>query len=713
MFTETLCPQRWLHRRGEIRMSDSENERKPDSEEGPSVMTPETLRESLGELAKNVDDLVDRLTMDMTDSPVDENRSKQPAVPPSAPDTQAAASKTPPSAPVQGEPPPAAAFSPDEPVEAPPRSSAAADEDMVAADSIDEDLEIMGLAEDVIDSMAGTEADSAEAAAPPAESAEPEAPAELPDPAKISVADQIDAELAKNADRMVDSDIESEVDEFLAQATPVEPQEIEDTATSPEEVASPVDPEASALEPHDADAVTEPLEALDLDVQNEIDAIDAGLDSLLVQDDVKTDAETEENETLKLADGPQAESVAPGIKLAAGRAPIGEPDKAPAVGQTSRLKKPSRADVLPWSTTSSPRHHGRGMSRTGRLVAAMLFLGAVCGGAWVLLSKEEPPTIDFQLGASGGADRNSGDATTRTAGSAIPFVPGGPGDGPAQGDSQLPAETTVALSETPPAPETPAEASQAAAPVPEKRAPSPPQAKAPKPTVAKTPPPPAKQPSNKIVTRSTPPPPPVKKATKPAKTAPKTTATTPASDTPKVADARPVAAPVTAPKPPPPEQPTAPVTTHSAPPTVDETPTGTRSAAPTGAVAPNVDRDPPAPTKQPEPTPPAPAPRNGAAAGPTGPAKPAADLSPPQLLTRQEPIYPPRARKRGEGGIVELKVLVNEQGRVVRVVVEQGLPGSELEARAIDAALRSTYRPATEAGQPVRAWVTERFVFEP
>ena len=38
---------------------------------------------------------------------------------------------------------------------------------------------------------------------------------------------------------------------------------------------------------------------------------------------------------------------------------------------------------------------------------------------------------------------------------------------------------------------------------------------------------------------------------------------------------------------------------------------------------------------------------------------------------------------------------------------------SELEARAIDAALRSTYEPATQAGEAVRAWVTERFLFEP
>jgi protein TonB len=102
-----------------------------------------------------------------------------------------------------------------------------------------------------------------------------------------------------------------------------------------------------------------------------------------------------------------------------------------------------------------------------------------------------------------------------------------------------------------------------------------------------------------------------------------------------------------------------------------------------------------------------------APSGTTGPAQPSPAVFPPQLVSRQEPIYPARARKRGEGGIVDLRVLVNEHGRVVRVVIKTGIPGSELEARAIDAALRSTYRPATEDGRPVRAWVMERFVFEP
>ena len=98
---------------------------------------------------------------------------------------------------------------------------------------------------------------------------------------------------------------------------------------------------------------------------------------------------------------------------------------------------------------------------------------------------------------------------------------------------------------------------------------------------------------------------------------------------------------------------------------------------------------------------------------PTPEPAPALTNSPPRLVSRREPVYPPRARKRGEGGIVELRVLVSEKGRVIRVVVEEGLPGTELEASAIDAALRSSYEPALESGRPARAWVTERFVFEP
>jgi protein TonB len=101
-----------------------------------------------------------------------------------------------------------------------------------------------------------------------------------------------------------------------------------------------------------------------------------------------------------------------------------------------------------------------------------------------------------------------------------------------------------------------------------------------------------------------------------------------------------------------------------------------------------------------------------AEAGTTGPPA-AGEIHPPELVSRQEAVYPEKSRKRGEGGVVVLKVLVSEKGRVARVVIEQGIRGSELEARAIDAALRSVYRPATQDGSEVRAWITERFVFEP
>jgi len=85
----------------------------------------------------------------------------------------------------------------------------------------------------------------------------------------------------------------------------------------------------------------------------------------------------------------------------------------------------------------------------------------------------------------------------------------------------------------------------------------------------------------------------------------------------------------------------------------------------------------------------------------------------PIPLNRIEPVYSARARTRGESGTVVLNILVNERGRVVRVVVDQGIPGSDLEAAAIDAVLRWNFRPGKEDGRPVRAWITERFVFEP
>jgi len=88
-------------------------------------------------------------------------------------------------------------------------------------------------------------------------------------------------------------------------------------------------------------------------------------------------------------------------------------------------------------------------------------------------------------------------------------------------------------------------------------------------------------------------------------------------------------------------------------------------------------------------------------------------FEPPEAETRIEPLYTPLARARGDRGTVVLSVLVDENGRVARALVDRGIAGSDLEAAAIDAVLRWTFRPATEAGHPIRAWVTVSFAFEP
>ena len=60
---------------------------------------------------------------------------------------------------------------------------------------------------------------------------------------------------------------------------------------------------------------------------------------------------------------------------------------------------------------------------------------------------------------------------------------------------------------------------------------------------------------------------------------------------------------------------------------------------------------------------------------------------------------------------IRLKVLVNEVGKVVRVVADEGQGSPDIEAAAINAVLRWTYRPGQEYGRPIKAWVTESFTF--
>lgn len=108
---------------------------------------------------------------------------------------------------------------------------------------------------------------------------------------------------------------------------------------------------------------------------------------------------------------------------------------------------------------------------------------------------------------------------------------------------------------------------------------------------------------------------------------------------------------------------------------------------------------PPAP-----PTPPAPP------APPRGPMQLPEDGSPPEPLdSNVPPEYPVEARAQGVEAVVIVTVVVNEQGRVTRVVIRRGHP---LFDEAVRRALMSwRYTPARVAGEAVEVYWNVRVPF--
>ena len=132
------------------------------------------------------------------------------------------------------------------------------------------------------------------------------------------------------------------------------------------------------------------------------------------------------------------------------------------------------------------------------------------------------------------------------------------------------------------------------------------------------------------------------------------------------------------------------------------------ASAPTAA-EPKTEKPPAEPPQQPalSPAPPTPSPAPAVAKTEPGP------LVAPTLVKRVEPSYSPKALKGVADPRVVLRVLVDDQGRITRVVVDKGIPGSELEAAAVSAVLRWKFDPARRDGAPVEAWTNAEFKFAP
>jgi TonB family protein len=85
---------------------------------------------------------------------------------------------------------------------------------------------------------------------------------------------------------------------------------------------------------------------------------------------------------------------------------------------------------------------------------------------------------------------------------------------------------------------------------------------------------------------------------------------------------------------------------------------------------------------------------------------------PPHLLNRPDPQYPDRARRRQVASDVLMLVLVDENGRVIRAIVQRtDDPGLGFNEAARQAALRATFNPASRDGLPGKMWTELPFSF--
>jgi len=83
----------------------------------------------------------------------------------------------------------------------------------------------------------------------------------------------------------------------------------------------------------------------------------------------------------------------------------------------------------------------------------------------------------------------------------------------------------------------------------------------------------------------------------------------------------------------------------------------------------------------------------------------------PKIVEYVAPKYPPLALEAGIEGTVNVKVVIGPDGKVLAVSVLSSDVTSAMEKSALEAARRSTFRPARQRHVPVKAWVAIPYRF--
>jgi TonB family protein len=85
----------------------------------------------------------------------------------------------------------------------------------------------------------------------------------------------------------------------------------------------------------------------------------------------------------------------------------------------------------------------------------------------------------------------------------------------------------------------------------------------------------------------------------------------------------------------------------------------------------------------------------------------------PQIVDNINPIYPPMAQRAGLEAIVWINVLIDRDGKVRDVkIVKSSDTNAGFEEAAVEAAYKTTWKPAISNGQAVAVWTTYRIIFE-
>ncbi|MFL6264265.1 MAG: TonB family protein [Thermoanaerobaculia bacterium] len=93
--------------------------------------------------------------------------------------------------------------------------------------------------------------------------------------------------------------------------------------------------------------------------------------------------------------------------------------------------------------------------------------------------------------------------------------------------------------------------------------------------------------------------------------------------------------------------------------------------------------------------------------------QPGAGVVAPKLQSNLDPRYPPAAKHLNRAAQVDIKVLVDERGKVLDADRIGAKAGFGFDEAAIDAARRAQFQPATKEGVKVKMWTTLRVNFRP